>query len=277
MTIDTHAHIYSPDERRYPTIEKPLRPPSGAGTLDHLKREMKANGVAAVCAIQTSTFYRFDNRFILESSKGNPKWIAGVCTLDPEDPHSPGYLENHVREYGLRGMRSIPASGGRLDHPGVRQLWKKASEIGIVVNLLIDHPLAPQADRLLADFPRLRVVLDHCLNLKAGPQLAAGLEAVKRLSERPNAHAKLTFVPMGSAEAYPCRDMHGPCLQVVRVFGAERCVWGSDFPCELWTPKTTYAQHLRIFTHELPLTAAERDRILGMTARRLWFPNLRSE
>ena len=39
LIIDTHAHIYSPDEKRYPPIEKPLRPPGGKGSLEDLQRE----------------------------------------------------------------------------------------------------------------------------------------------------------------------------------------------------------------------------------------------
>jgi predicted TIM-barrel fold metal-dependent hydrolase len=48
-------------------------------------------------------------------------------------------------------------------------------------------------------------------------------------------------------------------------------VWGSNFPCELWTPKVTYAEHLRIFAYDLPLSHAERAQVLGGTAARLWF------
>ena len=50
-----------------------------------------------------------------------------------------------------------------------------------------------------------------------------------------------------------------------------RCVRGSDFPCELWCPRISYAQHLRIFTHELGLKPATKKAVLGETAYQLWF------
>jgi len=274
LTVDTHAHIYAPDEKRYPPIEKPLRPPPGTGSLDHLRRETKTNGVSAVCAIQTSTFYRFDNRYILDSAKANPSWIAGVCTLDPDDQHSPGLLAQYARDYGVRGMRSIPARDGRLDHPGVRALWKTALDNNLVINVLINRDRAAHLHTLLGEFPKLPVVLDHCLNLKAGPDLDPTLAEVLRLARYRNLHAKLTFLPTGSAAGYPCADMHPACLQVIDAFGPDRCVWGSDFPCELWCPKVAYAEHLRIFTRDLPLSDPARAAILGQTARRLWFPKL---
>src|SRR5436309_2413013 len=65
--IDCHAHIYSEDEKTYPVIEKPYRPPEGKGTLAHLRREMKAAGVRSAVAVHTFTFYGFDNRFVADA------------------------------------------------------------------------------------------------------------------------------------------------------------------------------------------------------------------
>ena len=41
--VDTHAHIYSPDEKRYPVIAKPLRVPDGKGSLEDLRAAMNAD------------------------------------------------------------------------------------------------------------------------------------------------------------------------------------------------------------------------------------------
>ena len=271
LIVDTHAHIYSRDEKRYPAIDKPLRPPGGKGSLGELRADSLAAGVSRCCLIQTSSFYRFDNRYVCDSARVSSDWAAGVCTLDPDDPHSPGLLAQYVRDFGIKGMRSIPASNGRLDHPGVRQLWKTALDQGIVINVLVNREKTDEADRLLGDLPKLRVVLDHCMYLRQGPQGEPILKDVLRLARRQNLHAKLTFIPTGSATGYPCADMHERTMQVIRAFGPERCIWGSDFPCELWTPKVSYAEHLRIFQKDLPLTEAQRTAILGETAARLWF------
>jgi predicted TIM-barrel fold metal-dependent hydrolase len=275
LIIDCHAHIYGEDETKYPTIEKPYRPPRGAGTLTHLRREMMAAGVSFVTAIQTSTFYRWDNRFTADSARANADWMVGVCTLDPDDPHSPGLLEQYVRESNVRGMRSIPAADGRLDHPGVRRLWETAEQLGIVINVLVNRDKRDELTAMLERQPKLRVVLDHCLNVKIGADLDAIVADAVTLARAANLHAKLTFIPTGSDEPYPCRDLHDACRAVIRAYGADRCVWGSDFPCELWCPKVSYAQHLKIFTHELDLDEQAQAAILGKTAERLWFAKKR--
>jgi predicted TIM-barrel fold metal-dependent hydrolase len=47
-------------------------------------------------------------------------------------------------------------------------------------------------------------------------------------------------------------------------------VWGSDYPTELWCPKTTYAGHLNLFREQLGLSAGEQAAILGGTAVTLY-------
>jgi len=271
LIIDTHAHIYSPDEKRYPPISDPKRPPKGAGSLEHLRRESRAARVRAACLIQTSSFYRFDNRYTCDSAKANPDWTAGVCTLDPDDSSSPDTLRRFVRDYGMKGMRSIPAADGRLDHPGVRALWKAGLGAGIVINVLIGRQKAAELDRMLPEFPDLPVVLDHCLAPQAGPGLDETIATVIRLARHQNLFAKVTFIPTGSRQGYPCRDMQGAALKVIDAYGPQRCIWGSNFPCELWNPKVTYAEHVRIFTHELRLNDSAMSEVLGGTANRLWF------
>ena len=271
LIIDCHAHIYGVDEKTYPTIAKPYRPPQGKGTVPHLKAEMKADGVRYVTAIQTSTFYRWDNRFTTDTARDNKNFMVAVCTLNPDDPASPGLLEKYVCDDNTRGMRSIPAQSGRLDDPGVEKLWATAERLGIVINALVGRDKRNEVETLARRHPELRIVIDHCLNLKAGPTLEPTLKDMLALSRLPNLHAKLTFIPTGTAQEYPCRDMHDACRQVIESFGPQRCVWGSDFPCELWCPKISYAQHLRIFTEELGLDDATKNAVLGQTAYRLWF------
>ena len=271
LIIDCHAHIYGEDEKKYPTIEKPYRPPEGKGTISHLKHDMKANGVRQVTAIQTSTFYRFDNRFTSDSARGNSNFMVGVVTLNPDDRKSPAMLRRFVSDFNVRGMRSIAAKSGRLDDPGVDRLWATAEELGIVINVLTNREKRGEIEALAMRHPKLRFVIDHCLNIKAGPNQDAIVKDVVGLSEIPNAHAKLTFIPTGTAEDWPCRDLHDACHKVIEAFSPQRCVWGSDFPCELWCPKVSYGQHLKIFTNELGLEPTAKKAILGETAWDLWF------
>ena len=273
LIIDTHAHIYSPDEAKYPAIEDPLRPPAGKGSLEDLKQESRANGVSAICAIQTSTFYRFDNRYILDSSKANPGLVAGVCTLNPDNPRSPSLLVRNVREYGIRGMRSIsglrqaarPSRRARSVEDGSRRGNRDQRPHGSAA-------LGP-GDRLLGQFPRC----ESC-STTVSTQGRTGPGIHRRESAVPFAPRELACQADVRAyrerDGFPCADLHDACMRIAKAFGAERCVWGSDYPNGLWTPNVSYAEHLKIFTEVLPFSEQDREAVLGSTARRLWFPNL---
>ena len=279
LVVDSHVHLYSTDEVRYPPKSNPTRPPAGAGTLDRLQREVKLNGVRGVCAVQVSGFYGFDNRLICEAAKANPAWMAGVCTLDPDDTRSPALLAQYKKEYGIRGLRSVPSHSRRLDCPEVRALWKSALDQQIVINLMIHGDLADEACRLLQDFPGASVALDHSLQLEAGPQVNDTLAALRKLSKYNNVRTKVTFIgngPQGCLDNYPCRSFHSVCLEVIRIFGPERCAWGSHFPQEMYAPRLTYGQALRIFSEVLPLSQEARAAVLGGTAQKLWFPEWRA-
>jgi L-fuconolactonase len=269
---DTHAHIYSRDEASYPMIEDPLRPPPGTGTIEHLQREMAAEGVQRVVAIHTSTAYRWDNRFLTDSSRTHAPWMVGVCTLNPEDSGSPALLRHYVANDNVRGMRSVPAgrSQDQLDHPGVDALWTTAEELGIVINVLIH--LNDELEALLQRHPGLRVVLDHCMYPRGKDGLAVEtIQRVLRLARYPNLYAKLTWLVDSSDTEDPFTDTYPLLRAVVDAYGPERCVWGSDFPCELWTPKADYARHLELFSGALGLSATALETILSITPGRLWF------
>ncbi len=276
LIIDVHAHITSPDERRYTPKSKPLRVPGGKGAVEDLRETMRVNGVTAVRAIQTVSFYGYDNRYLCDTAKQHQGWLAGVCTLDPDDPHSPGLLQHYVRKYGVRSLRSVPSpSRNTFDDAGVRHLWKVVADEGISVDIFLMRPqLVDSAIKLLKEFPSLTVGFCHCMDLKPGPMLQPALKAVCELARFKNLYAKVDFIGTGTQMKYPCTDLHAAALQVIDAYGPERCVWGSCFPNELWTPKVTYAEHLRIFREALPLSQQARRWILGETARKIWFPAL---
>jgi predicted TIM-barrel fold metal-dependent hydrolase len=273
LIIDCHAHIYSFDEKRYPPRANPFRPPQWVGSVEHLHHVSQAAGVSAVRAVQTVTFYGYDNSYLIDSSKDHRDWISGVCTLDPDDPRSPGLLRTFARRYNVKSLRSIPSNKAKsFDDPGVRALWKIAMDEGMTIDLfLMQFAMVESASKMVAAFPKLIFGFCHCMDLKPGPNLQRDLKAVLDLARFKNLYPKVDFIGTGTRLPFPCEDLHDPVMQIIRAYGAERCLWASSYPNEIWTPKITYAEHLRIFTEALPLKDSERKLILGENARRIWF------
>jgi len=272
IIVDAHPHIYSPDTERYPPIADPVNPGEPAAVED-LKRRMDQAGVSRAVFIQTSTYYEWDNRYVMDSTRANREWATGVVTLNPDDASHLEVLEEAVLNYGVRGLRGKTDSIGRVCTPEVYRLWTRARDLGIVVNCFVGDDLdrVPEIEKIASDIDGLRVVIDHCFMLGAGPRQKETLAALKRLSALPNVYAKLTTGACGSNRVYPHEDMHEPLKRVIGYFGPERCVWGSDFPNALWSKGTSYSQNLTLFTEEMGLSQDEKEAILSTTPLSLWF------
>ena len=272
--VDAHPHIYSKDSSRYPTIDDPWHPGEPA-TAEDLKRGMEVVGVDRAVFIQTSTYYGFDNRYVMDSAKAHRDWATGIVTLDPDNLEHVEALEDAVKNYNIRGLRGTTDGTGRIDTPRVYTLWSKAMELGIPINCMVmdDIDRVPEIERVASDLGDLRIVIDHCFMLNTRHKTVPTLEALERLSKLPNIYAKLTSGTHGSQRIYPHEDMHEPLQRVIDAFGPDRCVWGSNFPNALWSKGTTYAQNLHLFIQELGLSLHDKTTILGGTAMSLWFPD----
>lgn len=270
--VDTHAHIYSEDTVKYPQITNPYLPPTGRGTIDDLLNEKQTNDIHRIVLVQTYSTYNHDNKLILDTVRDHQEWMTGVLNVDPFDPGSIDLLKTAPTN-GVRGNRvSIgwPTDGTVIEEH--KQIWKVAQKGKMTICALLDPPNCQSLANMLSAFPDVPVVLDHCANLKAADaQQSENLKAVLGLAQYKNLYAKLSFLVTGSDEVFPCRDSHPVIKSVIDTFTPERCIWGSDFPTSLWSPKVTYQQHLEIFNDHLGLSSSEKEAILGETALRLWF------
>jgi len=269
--VDTHAHVYHEDEQTYPMKETPYRPPVGTGTIEHLRREAEENGIHRGVLVQTGSAYGWDNRLLGDVAAAHRAWTVGVCTLDPEAVESAAELARLVEGYNVKGLRMEAASSGFF-HEGSARLWAAARELNAVICAHVRRTYLGELATLLERFPEVPVVLDHCAYPEAirGAEDETGQE-VCRLARFGQLRVKLTFAVTSSQEGYPFRDTHPLLRGIIAAFGPERCMWGSDFPCEHWLKKATYAQHLAVFTRELGLSQGEQEAILETAPMRLWF------
>lgn len=272
--VDTHAHIYHPDETAYPKKEDPLRPPEGTGDIGHLKKEAQASGVGRVVLVQTGSAYQWDNRLLGDTAAEQRDWTVGVCTLNPEAQESVAELERLVGDCNVKGLRMEPTKSRYpiFYHPGASRMWEVARRLNIVICAHIQARFLNQLTDLLSRYPDVPVVLDHAAYPKAADGVdSETVQGVADLARFRNLHVKLTFAVTGSDMAYPFEDMHPIVHRMIEAFGPDRCMWGSDFPCELWLKKASYAEHLAVFTDALGLSDGEKGAILEETPTRVWF------
>src|SRR6267143_1768450 len=84
--IDTHAHVISTDERRYPRAplggrqsdwsrERPV-------SADEMLAAMDAAGIEKTVLVQASTCYGHDNSYVADAVAAQPRRFVGVFSVD---------------------------------------------------------------------------------------------------------------------------------------------------------------------------------------------------
>ena len=272
MITDAHTHIFTTDTDCYPLAD----PSSGYrphcdGSAALLRLRMDAVGVDRALTI-TAGFYGWDNRYSLDQLKGNEDWLAVGVLVDPASDDGPAVLENAVRQgaCGLRIQRHLFYHQS-LDDPVSTPLWVKAADLDLTVDINATHEEYDTVENRVRQFPETRFILDHCGYVSGTFRPAETTVApVLSMARYSNVYVKLTFLPLASQTSYPFNDVHWMVREIVDAFGPERCLFGTNFPSEQYSPDADMGQIVSLFTDEIDLTDEERSWILGGTAGRLW-------
>jgi predicted TIM-barrel fold metal-dependent hydrolase len=288
MIVDGHAHVFLaaaqsgrgvdeliPYDREAP-VERLLGAMAGAGVdravLVGVDRD---DGYLATCRREHA------DRFAAIAVAGHEE-LGRVAGVDPVEA-----LERRREDFAFDGLRAgWFGDPGRpaAESPALPAL-RRLAEWGLP---LWSYP-PPEQLPLLLELPELveglTIVLNHLGFFPAAMQVDAlgrpafdqplvpeRVEAVLGLARHPGVVMMISGQYALSAEPYPHPDLDRLIRRSVEAFGAERCLWGSDFP---WIESEPgYAETAGLVERALPdLGEAELAAIRGGTALRL-FPHL---
>ena len=239
MLIDTHCHVIATDTKRYPL--KPLFGKQSDWSAEHpldypdlVKANIEA-GVDKAILVQASSAYAFDNSYVADSVAAHPERFAGVFSVDVVAPDAVEKMKRWMSK-GLTGMRIFTAGSTQPEQQtffaeeAAFPAWQFAADNGLSVCMQMQLKGAPLLQTVMARFPKVRVILDHFARVEAadGPPYTAAAPPFA-LAKYPNLYLKLTHRPLEQAvkgKAAP-ETFFG---KVVKEFGANRIVWGSNFP-----------------------------------------------
>lgn len=262
--VDTHAHIFNtrlalaPGHRHAPQYD---------ATLQDYLRLLDGHGVA-YGVLTAPSFLGTDNSHLLAGLQAAQGRLRGTVIVDPRTPRAT--LEQYARQ-GVAGIRlnlfrktDLPA----LDSAEYQTLFSTCAELDWHVEIYDEGP------RLAVWLPQImtvpvKVVVDHFGS--PDPAAGTGCPGFRRLLsgfDSGRLWVKLSApYRVGPALAQQC------ARQLLDAGGAQRLLWGSDWP---WTQNESghsYADCLRWLESWVPDTAA-RDTILGATPRALFqFPD----
>ncbi len=273
--IDAHVHVWTPDVAQYPLASgfdvSQMKPASF--TPEELFVHTKANGVGRIVLIQMS-YYRFDNRYMLDTMDRFPGVFSGVAIVD-ESAVDPAGAMRELAAKGVRGFRINPG-GTPLDawigSPGMAKMWETAADEGLAICPLIGPEALPAIGKMCDRFPKTPVVIDHFARIGAdGVIRDEQLESLARLADHAHVHVKTSaFYALGKKQP-PYTDL-APMIRRMRdAFGADRLLWASDCPYQVG-PGHEYAAAIRLVREGLDfLSDQEKAAILHDTAERVFF------
>jgi len=275
--IDAHVHVWTPDTQAYPIAEgftqSDLAPPSF--TPEELFAHAKPNGVDRIVLIQMS-FYKTDNRYMLDSMARFPGVFGGVAIIDHEAPDAVAQMKA-LKAKGVRGFRLYTDKKNAeswLQSDSMKKMWAAGADEGLAMCLLANPDALPSVHALCKAFPKTPVVIDHFARLgMKGPPAEADLENLVKLADFETVHVKTSaFYALGAKKA-PYTDL-APMIRRLRdTYGANRLMWATDCPYQVGEGHT-YADSIALIRDRLDfLTAEDKNWILRGTAEKVFFSN----
>ncbi|MBN1400941.1 MAG: amidohydrolase [Anaerolineae bacterium] len=266
--IDPHVHVWKNDPA-FPWAPENTNPAREDATPEMLLELMAANGVEKTVLVQVIG-YRWDNRYTAKALRDYPDKFMGVCRVNPEDPAAPEHLTYWTEEHGFHGVRLSPAVGSAGDWftgPNMDPIFARAAELGVPMLILTRPPRLPDLAALIERHPTLDVVIDHMAD--CSPTDLTERARLLDLARYPRVFVKISHTWSLSQEEYPWRDTHDLVKSVYEAYGAQRIMWGTDWPVCLH--RTTYDKTLAVVRDEMDfIRDADREWVLGKTALRLW-------
>ena len=263
MIVDTHTHVISRDEARYPLS---ALDPSGGWyrevpvPVDELLLAMHEAGVDRAVLVQAVSAYRFDNRYLLDSARSHPAQCTSVACADLS---APGALSTVQRllDGGVRGLRWWGLGDEPLAEP--REVWDVAAAAGVPVVVTVFANRLEELDRLIPRLPSVWIALDHCAFADFSAGVPAELEALVR---HPTVTLKVSTITLDRMAEHG--DAREGLAELASRFGASRLMWGSDYSQTHDRPYRELVDHARRAASRLD--DAARAGFLGGTALRLW-------
>ena len=275
--IDAHHHLWDLGANHYPWLQgdPPIEFRYGDYTgirrnympADFLRDTANQNLVASVH--MEAEFDPADpvaeTRWVHEIAEvhGFPHAVVGQAWFARDDIDD--VLSGHAAFPLVRGVRQKPAAAaspvevepgapGSMGDPKFRTGYALMSTHGFSYDLQTPWWHLPEATELARDFPETTIILNHTgLPADRSEEVLAGwLQALQEFAAEPNTALKISGLGV-KGRPWTVADNRHVVLAAIQVFGAERCMFASNFPVDrVVADYDTIMNGFREITSELP-------------------------
>ena len=238
--IDTHIHLFDPHRPQgIPWPDKSDTVLYHAALPERYRKVTRGLGVVGAIEVECSPWLE-DNQWVLDVAARDTMIVGTIGDLEPANSDFASQLERFHHNPLFRGIRYGNLWGRslskQLSNPQFVDGLKRVAEADLVMDTANPDPeLIAAVLRLSDQVPRLRIVIDHLPQMEwpaSAPDRAALNANLQQLGKRPQVYVKVSEVlkrPNGRLQ----QDLgyYKALLdQLWDTFGADRLVYGSDWP-----------------------------------------------
>jgi L-fuconolactonase len=239
--IDAHHHLWKLSRGDYGWIGDGSNPAVAPIERDYLVDDYRplatANGVTGSIAVQAAPTVD-ETRWLLDQAHASGGLIRGVVGwIDMAAANAPNVLQDLARDPLLRGIRPMLQDIADVDwvlQPGLVPALRAVAELDLSFDLLVRPLHLKAAHALLLRYPDLRAIVDH----GGKPDIAGGMwqpwaDDMRRIARETSAYCKLSGLVTEARPGWKTGDLQRYADHLLECFGAERVLWGSDWPVML--------------------------------------------
>lgn len=270
-TIDAHHHYWQPARGDYtwmpmdnPVLARPYDP-------SHLAPALESHGINRTVLVQAAaTVYETEYLLGLADATSHVAGVVGWIDFeDVSDRQVLARLAHHPKFVGVRPMIQDIDDADWMLRTDIEWAFRAVVAEDIAFDALGFPRHLENFLSLLQRHPDMRVVIDHCMKPRIADHSPETFDhwaqGMSRLARETGAFCKLSGLATEACESWTIEDLRPYVDHVLREFGAERVMWGSDWPvCRLRAEYGDWLAAARLLTGELE--DEEKSRVFGGTA-----------
>lgn len=273
MRIDSHHHVWDLSVREQDwMVGDAVAPISRTFTMADMDPVLEESRIDYTVIVQTVAVMEETPEF-LDIAQSHPKVAAVVGWLDMESDDITEALESHLAHpaghklVSIRDLAQYKDDPAWLSRDDVVANIQRLGQRGLSYDLLTLPPQLPAAIDAVGRCPDVQFVLDHISKPNiAGGEIAEWESDMRKLAKLPNVAVKISGMVTEAKWDDWTPETFRPYIDVCAdAFGAERLMFGSDWPVSLLGGQ--YRDVVGIVEHVTEdWSASEKDALWSRTA-----------
>jgi len=277
MKIDSHQHLWQPLRGDYDWMPEDNEILFRAYSPADLESSLFSNGIDGTVLVQAAATVN-ETEYMLGLADATP-FIKGVVGwIDFERTDHLVHLKRlakHPKFLGVRPMiQDIPDVNWML-REDIQGVFDAIVELDMTFDALGYPVHLSNFHKLVSRYPSMRVVYDHCLKPQIRDQrkgkdaFSEWADGISLLASETSGCCKLSGLVTEADPGFTVEDLRPFTDHVLKVFGADRVMWGSDWPvCRLGLEYDDwFGLASDLVSH---LSESDQAEIFGGTAKRFY-------